>query len=616
MTLYFFISLTFFSIIDIVYLYDLLDYLFLFSTQGSKLRKYINKVKMPDNQVTINLKTKINTFKQTIISEKYRKHLISCIIIYITLLILNISILYDFFNSSFIYVKFFSKGIDLVSSYGSLFSIIKVFYIISYMSFLYIIIYKVLKYVLKNTNKNIVENVDKLSLNIGYYEEKINNTNECIIHEKGLFQNILITGSIGSGKTSSAIYNILDQLVRQDLGGLILDVKGNFIDTVKELLIKYNRIEDLKVIGIDSRYSYNPLDNSDISAAEIAYRLKNVLTLLSVNNTSDSYWLDKAASTLECFIILCRYYNDNAVNFDELNKLVIDTNYLNSKINIIKERVLNNLYNEKDIFTLNYAINYIKKEYFSLDSRVLSIIKSEITRITAPFISDYKVYNSFCNDTKEKFRINVNSKEIIVLSINMSDYKYIAKIIATYLKQDFQRAVLANIKNNFPIFFICDEYQEFASKDDANFLSLSREAECINVISMQSYSSLKNTLKDEDATRIIIQNCINKIWFRNDDIFTIQEVIKQIGKCEIDKETESYSENSKGTNYSILSNKFRNSNTNISESHSISKVREYRYDEKFFTQELKTFEALAFISDGCKVSYPQKISLKRMEEDK
>ena len=37
------------------------------------------------------------------------------------------------------------------------------------------------------------------------------------------------------------------------------------------------------------------------------------------------------------------------------------------------------------------------------------------------------------------------------------------------------------------------EYSEYVTKTDADFFSLSREAKCINIVSTQSYSSLKNT---------------------------------------------------------------------------------------------------------------------------
>lgn len=47
---------------------------------------------------------------------------------------------------------------------------------------------------------------------------------------------------------------------------------------------------------------------------------------------------------------------------------------------------------------------------------------------------------------------------------------------------------------------------------------------------MQSYSSLVNSLLDEHLADVIIQNFVNKIWFRNDDYFTIQRIISILGK--------------------------------------------------------------------------------------
>ena len=86
-----------------------------------------------------------------------------------------------------------------------------------------------------------------LELNKNNYTENLNlklginlNTNsDVFIPEKGLYQNILITGTIGTGKTSSAMYPFVEQLIKQNLGMLILDVKGNFHTKVKEFAKKY-----------------------------------------------------------------------------------------------------------------------------------------------------------------------------------------------------------------------------------------------------------------------------------------------------------------------------------------------------------------------------------------
>ena len=107
----------------------------------------------------------------------------------------------------------------------------------------------------KKKNNNIITNIDKnkLNLKIGYN----NNNNPIYISEKSLYQNILITGSIGSGKTSSAMYPLTNQLIefkstntKEKLGMLILDVKGNYYSKVLEYCKIHKREKDLIIIDL------------------------------------------------------------------------------------------------------------------------------------------------------------------------------------------------------------------------------------------------------------------------------------------------------------------------------------------------------------------------------
>ena len=157
--------------------------------------------------------------------------------------------------------------------------------------------------------------------------------------------------------------------------------------------------------------------------------------------------------------------------------------------------------------------------------------------------------------------------------------------------------------------FICDEYDKFCTKTDADFFSMSREAKSINIVSTQSYSSLKNTLKDDASVKVIIQNLVNKIWFRTDDTFTIEEAQKQLGKEDKEKITKSISESAKETKFSYITNTLNSENSNISESYSTVIQNDFIFDTKFFTQNLETFSALSFLSDGKKIYPPQKIKM-------
>lgn len=368
-------------------------------------------------------------------------------------------------------------------------------------------------------------------------------TNEnVILPEKGLYQNILITGSIGSGKTSSAMYPITRQLIaykatspREKLGMLILDVKGNYYHQVFKYAKQYNREKDIITIEISGKYTYNPLDNKSLKSSVIANRLKTILLLFSPNNT-ESYWIDKSETVMSEAIKLCRLYNNNYVTFQELHNLITNFDYYSSKIYSLRQKFINNEFNRQQTYDLLSAITFFEREFFSLDSRTLNILKSEITRITNCFISDSDIISTFCpiesNNNFIGFDNVINSGKIVILNMNINEYRNLSKIIATYLKLDFQTEVLRRLSNKeislHPVVFISDEYSEYVSATDANFFSQSRESKCINIVSTQSYTSLLNALNNKYSVEVIVQNLVNKLWFRSDDVYTIEDAQKQL----------------------------------------------------------------------------------------
>ena len=540
----------------------------------------------------------------------------------ICLIFLNL--FYSVFNSKEVIITYGIKTLNIVSEYPKIWYYLKVTYIISFIfSNIIYINYFYSKISKKFFNKKIKKEKyliksDKLNLLIGNDEKTGKNI---YVQESGLYQNFLITGTIGTGKTSSAMYPFTEQLIKYNykspdkkVGILILDVKGNYYEQVKKYVKKYKLQNDLIVIELGGKFKYNPLHKPNLKPAVIANRLKSILELFSENN-SESYWLDEAEKVLTEAIKLCRIYNSGYVTFTEIHKIVTEENYYKEKIQIIKNMFINNKLNKKQIYDLNSALDFFQKEYERLDQRTLSILKSEITRITNVFISDYEVNQIFCSSKKELnfkgFNEVINKGKIVVLNMNIAEYRNLSKIIAAYLKLDFQTEIMMNLAKNKKrtTAFICDEYAEYVTKTDSGFFSLSREAKCINIVSTQSYSSLKNTLKDETAVKVICQNLINKIWFRTDDIFTIEEAQKQIGKEDKIKTSKNISENSKETLYSRITNSMSSLDSTISESFNLYTQNDYIYDTNFFTQKLQTFTALAFLSDGNKIIKPKKLNM-------
>lgn len=528
--------------------------------------------------------------------------------------------------SESIIITFSLHPFDICCLYPIFWKYLKIIFFILYIISAIIysnLLYKFFSKYQSKKSSNIVSKYfksDDILLLIGEDE----NSNNIYLPEKSLYQNIFITGTIGSGKTSSAIYPFSEQLIKyhcnsesKKLGILFLDVKGNFVNQIYHYAEKYNRLSDLIIIGLNSNQTYNPLDKPNLKPSIIANRLKIILTLFSPNN-SEAYWLDKVEQILAEAIKICRLYNNGYVTFKELHNLISDKDYFYKKISFLRLEFQKNKFDDSSIYDLYSSITFFEKEFFLLDDRTISILKSEITRITNVFVSDYDILNTFSPDksniTFKGFKSLIDDGKLVVLSMNIAEYRNLSKIIATYLKLDFQSEVLHRI-NNYnlnslrPVGFICDEFHEYVTTTDSDFFSQSRESKCINIVATQSYSSLLNSLNNEASVKVIIQNLINKLWFRSDDIFTIESAQKQIGKEEKEKMSTTISENSKETFYHPLTHNFSSLNSNISESYNKYKQYDFIYDVNSFSRNLETFNCISFLSDGNKILTPCKLSM-------
>ena len=565
--------------------------------------------------------------------KKFFHRLFFCFIFWFILCLIGFILFKPIYLSNSIIIPYSLHPYDICITKPDLWRIIKIwfiiFYIISsiiYSNFLYSLFFR--KYLINKEkidkkNNNLIKPISN-SKNLFLFVGKNENDNLVYIPEKSLYQNILITGTIGSGKTSSCMYPFTKQLIsfnkndiNSKLGMLILDVKGNYYREVINFAKNVNRLDDLFIIELGKTVRYNPLDKPNLKPSVLANRLKTILMLFSPNN-SESYWLDKVEQVLTEAIKFCRLYNDGYVTFLELHKLITIPNYFIDKLDIIKDIFISGKLSKKDCYDAISSVEFFEKEFNSLDNRTSSIIKSEITRITNCFVSDYDVMNTFCPKKEDitfpGFRDLVDNGKIVVLNMNIAEYRNLSKIIATYLKLDFQTEVMNRLNrysdNSFrSVAFICDEFHEYCSSSDADFFAQSREAKCINIVATQSYSSLLNSINNQYAVKVIIQNLINKFWFRTDDINTIDDIQKQIGKEDKIKVSKSISENAKETHYSYFTKSLNSKDSNLSESISEYVQNDYIYDTNFFTMELETFSCLSFLSDGYKILKPMKLKL-------
>lgn len=596
----FLINFFVFAIIDYIYLYIFFDSKLFMNSLGTKLN-YVLNLKSDLGKPS---KKDVNKFLNF-------KKITSFIIIEIVTITINTIFFRKIIFSQFVVLDVGYKKIELVSTFENYWTMFIVVYYLMLCIFTYVVANKFMQAKL-NKAKNILDKesftVTSDMIYLGKSEEE-----NVFINRKELYKNLLITGSIGTGKTRSAINKFVCHMIKNNLSGIIIDIKGNYVETVDKFIPKESNYEYIVISDLNNT-KYNPI-NSEVRSLEMANRLRRVLELISKTSSSDPYWLDKVENVLFNILVLIKYTTPDRLDLKEIHELITDDDYLKEKIRSLKSKNILEILDNKVAHEISNVLMFFDKEYFKLENRILTIIKSEITRLTIPFVTDYEMCRRYGVSNKECVKISfTNCKpKLIVLSINMSRNFLISKILSTFIKLEFQSKVLENINNPMETFCICDEYQEFANQQDAHFLSLSREAKCMNIYSMQSYTSIINILNNENAAKVIIQNMVNKIWFRNDDNYTAEEIVKQIGKERKLLRNSSISEGAQETTKSIIKKGFKNKKSNISESITYVENIDYVIDTKLITRELENFEALVLIGKDGKMEEVKKVKIQEEE---
>ncbi|HET6929171.1 MAG TPA: TraM recognition domain-containing protein [Candidatus Acidoferrum sp.] len=165
-----------------------------------------------------------------------------------------------------------------------------------------------------------------------------------VIPERGLFTGIAIVGAVGSGKTASAMYPFAEQILAyraedpdRRIGGLVLEVKGDFCGRVREILRRYGRAEDYVEISLDSEYRYNPLHN-DLDAYALAYNIASLLNNL-FGRGKEPFW-QQAYTNLVKFIILLHKVAFDYVTLFDVYECAINPDLLESRIKEAQRRLI------------------------------------------------------------------------------------------------------------------------------------------------------------------------------------------------------------------------------------------------------------------------------------
>jgi hypothetical protein len=164
------------------------------------------------------------------------------------------------------------------------------------------------------------------------------------IPERGLFTGIAIFGAVGSGKTTCCMFPFAEQILAyrandavKRIGGLILEVKGDFCRKVKDILDRHGRSEDYIEISLHSEYRYNPLQN-DLDAYALAYNIASLLNNL-YGRGKEPFW-QQAYTNLVKFIILLHKVAYDYVTLFDVYECAISPSLLQERVREAEQIVL------------------------------------------------------------------------------------------------------------------------------------------------------------------------------------------------------------------------------------------------------------------------------------
>jgi hypothetical protein len=164
------------------------------------------------------------------------------------------------------------------------------------------------------------------------------------IPERGLFTGIAVFGAVGSGKTTCCMFPFAEQILAyrandaaKRIGGLILEVKGDFCRKVKDILDRHGRCEDYIEISLHSECRYNPLHN-DLDAYALAYNIASLLNNL-YGRGKEPFW-QQAYTNLVKFIILLHKVAYDYVTLFDVYECAISPSLLQERIREAEHIVL------------------------------------------------------------------------------------------------------------------------------------------------------------------------------------------------------------------------------------------------------------------------------------
>jgi hypothetical protein len=330
----------------------------------------------------------------------------------------------------------------------------------------------------------------------------------------------LITGDTGSGKTRSGITQLLYQVFKHERmwGGVCIDDKGVYWETLKEMAVHFNRQNDLILLqvrpeGADAdwkpTHAFNLLSDRNIPFSTYAKFIVDTAT--SLGQQGDKAFFKQQAQTHIAFAIEALYLCGWPVTLENVHEVLLDDFSLDEVIDQLSSKLVPS---DRDEAVITHFMNRYRDQPPEQFGGVKETIGNYLNYFLTPDIAEV-----FCPQ-QNTFEFNEIDRGKIICAAMPQKFQAERRYINTFLKMLFYNHVMrrfdktkAERADDHLLILWADEAQRFvtASEDgmsDYNSVDVLREANATLVAAAQSSTSFIPPL-GEDKAKVLTLNLRN-----------------------------------------------------------------------------------------------------------
>ena len=375
-------------------------------------------------------------------------------------------------------------------------------------------------------------------------------------------RSIAIIGGTGSGKTTSVILPMVDALMRQGFGGVILDIKGNLGAQTRALAQKCGRQDD--VIEFGSSHTAHPTNLlAGLKKHEIA-DLFQVIALDGVERDPNASWHAKGGALASdvAFAMLSLSKIAHKSHFSQQFSPTLKAIYAalcNQKfsaslwsffcqeLDTLRAQKLKKTWPDYLIEAESFyhavsaeCFHVVASETNTKNAKTSATSQQQKTWMLQRILMRLKAIKTTCGlmDSFSSLedgavpidftRLVYKEKKIVLIHF-AAECGATGAILARCLKERFYQSILKHGrtlgKNEFT-FMVGDEFQEIldvgnaTNLNDMQLFGLSREFKNINIVASQSVASLY-ARGEQHSVSSLLGNCTTKILLQSSDPETL-----------------------------------------------------------------------------------------------